>query len=238
MFERDAGLAALVRGPRGEALRERGRVVSYDLPRGTVEFDWLSRVRGWGLIVLDGFLTRQVRLGDRATTELVGRGDVIRPWEPEVGPVPMQATWRAVAPSQIGVLDSRFMDALAGFPEVTALLSARIFSRARRGSVSQLLARLPWTEGRILVLFWHLAEQWGRALPDGDVLLPVSLTHVEVGEMVGAGRPTTTMALNHLIKTGALSRHAEGWVLHGSPPSPADLEREALAAAFRVRRRR
>ena len=35
-----------------------------------------------GLLVLDGFLARQVRVLDRPCTELLGPGDLLRPWEP------------------------------------------------------------------------------------------------------------------------------------------------------------
>lgn len=238
VFELDRGMSALLRGPRGEQLRPRGRVASFRFGRGTVDFDPFAPSRGWGLIVLEGFFTRQVELAGRTTTELLGAGDVLRPWdEPHAeGSVPLETSWRAISPSRVGLLDARFMAAVSPFPEVTDILSSRLSMHSRWASLLLIVARLPWTEGRILVLFWHLADRWGRVLPTGGVLVPLSLTHSEIGELVSTLRPRTTMALNSLVKMGAISRHDEGWILHGLPPSPGDLEREALAKAFRVRR--
>ena len=240
LFELDPGLTLLLRGRRGEELRSNGRVVTFRLEQGAVDFDWLSRVRGWGLMVLEGFLTRHEQLAGRSTIELLGQGDVLKPWDERAAEtqVPVTSSWRSAGASRVAVLDSRFASAVAPFPEVTEILASRLVMRSRASSLLLLVARLPWTEGRILVLFWHLAERWGRALPSGDVLLPLTLTYSEIGGLVSAQRPTVTMALNHLIGTGAIARVQEGWILHGSPPTPADLEREALAAAFRVRRRR
>lgn len=239
VFELDPGLARLLRTPRGEEMRARGRVIVLRLPRGPVDFTWLSRVRGYGLMVLEGYFTRQVRLAERSSMELLGRGDVLRPWdEPHSsGPVPVEATWRAVTETSIAVLDTRFMVAMSPFPEVTEALTARLLMRSRWSSLLLLLSRLSWTEARILVLFWHMAERWGRALPDGGVTLPVNLTHAQIGELVSAQRPTVTMALNHLIRMGAVTRTDDGWLLHGDPPSAEALEREAMTARFRGRRK-
>ena len=240
VFDLDAGLAALANGARGADLRRRGEALTYRLPRGPVDFDRLSRVRGWGLLVLEGFITRQTRLAGRSAMELLGRGDLLRPWdEPHAGgPVPVEATWRTVEPARIAILDQRFMAGVAPYLEVTERLTGRLLQRSRWSSLMLLVSRLPWTEGRILVLFWHLAERWGHRLPGGDVSLPLGLPHAQVGELVSAQRPTVTMAINQLARTGAISRGDAGWVLHGGPPSPADLEREAMAAAFRVRKER
>lgn len=56
-------------------------------PRRTVEAgDWAPRADEWGsragfgLLLLDGFLSRRVSLRDRAAVELLGPGDLLQPW--------------------------------------------------------------------------------------------------------------------------------------------------------------
>jgi CRP/FNR family transcriptional regulator, cyclic AMP receptor protein len=69
----------------------------------------------------------------------------------------------------------------------------------------------------LLTLFWHLAERWGRVTPDG-VLLPLTLSHRMLGQLVGARRPTVSTALGALTRAGEVSRALDGtWLLTGSP---------------------
>jgi hypothetical protein len=69
---------------------------------------------------------------------------------------------------------------------------------------------------------WHLAERWGRMGPSG-VVVPIELTHGALGRLVGARRPTVTLALGELARDGALVRRNDGsWVLRvDSNPSAA-----------------
>jgi hypothetical protein len=68
------------------------------------------------------------------------------------------------------------------------------------------------------VLFWHLADRWGKVTKDG-IVIPLKLTHQVLGRIVGAQRPSVTTALKTLTDRGALNRAPDGtWVLHGEPP--------------------
>ena len=49
---------------------------------------------------------------------------------------------------------------------MSALLE-RAIRRTLRMSIHQALLQLSPVETRLLVLFWHLAERWGRVTPDG-----------------------------------------------------------------------
>jgi CRP/FNR family cyclic AMP-dependent transcriptional regulator len=72
---------------------------------------------------------------------------------------------------------------------------------------------------RLLALFWHLAERWGRVVP-GGVHLPLRLTHRILGQLVGARRPTVSAALTELVSEGEVARRADGtWQLTGRAPS-------------------
>jgi Crp-like helix-turn-helix domain len=64
---------------------------------------------------------------------------------------------------------------------------------------------------------WFLAESWGRVTPAGTSL-PLSLTHDAIGEMIGAKRPTVSLALKELVQQGAVVRRDGGWLLLKGAP--------------------
>jgi CRP-like cAMP-binding protein len=85
-------------------------------------------------------------------------------------------------------------------------------------SVHQALLSLSPVETRLLVLFWHLAERWGRVTPAG-VVLPLGLTHQILGQLVGCRRASVTTALKEVVESGAAIRRPDGsGLLTGSPP--------------------
>ena len=55
----------------------------------------------------------------------------------------------------------------------------------------------------------HLAERWGNVTPAG-VSFDLPLTHSELGRLVGARRPSITMALAQLAAEGLLTREGRG----------------------------
>ncbi len=73
-------------------------------------------------------------------------------------------------------------------------------------------------EERLLLSLWQLAELWGRKAPGGAVL-PFRLSHQTLADLVGARRPTVTLALRNLAKRELLERGESGeWILAGDPP--------------------
>jgi CRP-like cAMP-binding protein len=84
--------------------------------------------------------------------------------------------------------------------------------------VHQALLQLSPVETRLLVLFWHLAERWGRVTPQG-ILLPLALTHQVLGQLVGCRRASVTTALKALAGSRLVIRRSDGsWLLRGDPP--------------------
>ena len=80
-----------------------------------------------------------------------------------------------------------------------------------------------------------LAEYWGHVTSAGT-RLPLSLTHDALGALVGARRPTVTLALGQLVERGAIVRQERGWLLLEAPveaaePPPAPPEQEVLLQA-------
>jgi hypothetical protein len=85
----------------------------------------------------------------------------------------------------------------------------------------------PRVDVRLLLLFWYLAERWGRVGPDG-VSVPISVTHNMLGRLVRAQRPSVTANLRRLARRGMLTRRENGvWMLHGNPAAQLKLLAES-----------
>lgn len=175
-----------------------------------------------GLLVLDGLLVRWLSVGDVRCCELLGPGDVLRPWtyqrELGVASIPAEAQWRVAEPTRMAVLDRRFAIATARWPEIQAALLDRAVARARRVAFHVSLCSLVRLELRLLVALWHLADRWGRVTPEG-VHLPLRLNHTLLAGVVGARRPSVTVALGRLREAGSAQRLPDNsWLLTGRPP--------------------
>jgi DNA-binding FadR family transcriptional regulator len=103
-----------------------------------------------------------------------------------------------------------------------------------RRSITQAISQLNRVDRRLLALFWHLAERWGRVSRDG-IAVPLVLSHRLIGELVGARRPTVSTALAELAREGELIRREDGtWLLTGEPVAVPD---QSAAEVIRQRRR-
>ena len=188
----------------------------------------------FGLLVVDGMISRDVELGGRRCSELLGPGDLLRPWDYDDGSaasVPSESAWSVLEPTRVAVLDGRFARVACRYPELVAGLIGRTLRRSRWLAILLTISSMPRVDARVLALFWHLADRWGRVTLDG-VVVPVRLTHDMVGRLVGAHRPSVTTALSELTRAERISRLPHGWLLRGDPPSAAapqpDRRRSAL----------
>ncbi len=186
-----------------------------------------------GLLVLDGVISREVVIADHISAELLGPGDVVRPWQSTAPTrlLPRQAVWSVLATATIALLDRRFAAVASRYPEVIAALFDRVSERSHRLATTQAISQLTRVDRRLKALFWHLAERWGRVGGDG-VVIPLALTHRILGQLVGARRPTVSTALSELAERDELVRRADGaWLLRGDPPDASTLERNAARHA-------
>jgi CRP/FNR family cyclic AMP-dependent transcriptional regulator len=233
LLEEDPDLAGLLSGSR-RAEAERELVVRVHR-LGVGVWD-VSRLEGAGsdhvgLLLLEGVVAREVIVADHVSAELLGPGDLLRPWQtPSSSLLPVDVLWSVLSPSSFAVLDRRFAAELARWPEVTAALFDRLSERSLRLATTQAISQLTRVDRRLKALLWHLAERWGRVSGDG-VIVPLALTHRILGQLVGARRPTVSTALGELAERGELTRRVDGsWVLRGSPPDASALgRRRALA---------
>jgi CRP/FNR family cyclic AMP-dependent transcriptional regulator len=230
LLDADPDLGALLTDNRREQAERELVVRSHRLPVGPWD---VSRLAGAtadhiGLLIIDGILSRELVVADHISAELLGPGDLVRPWQPtsRTGLLPVDAVWTVLSPLTVAVLDRRFAAEMTRYPEITASLFDRLSERSLRLATTQAISQLTRVDRRLKALFWHLAERWGRVSGDG-VIVPLALTHRILGQLVGARRPTVSTALSELAEREELVRRPDGsWLLRGDPPDAESLARK------------
>ncbi len=228
VFERDPDLLrglddreadeARVRGVAGVARLEKGR---WQPPARDRE----ELAGHLGLLVIDGLLSRNTVIAAAPCPELVGAGDLLRPWQDEsaFSSLPWEADWEVLQPATVALLDARFGHTISRWPSIFAALMERMMERQRWLALQTAIGHLRRVDARVLVLLWHLADRWGSAHFDG-VHLPIRLTHAYLAQLVGAQRPSVTLALGQLTAAGRLRRDPSGvWVLLRPVPDVEEL---------------
>jgi CRP/FNR family cyclic AMP-dependent transcriptional regulator len=185
-----------------------------------------------GFLIIEGLLSREVHVLGRQCVELLGDGDVLRPWrwDPDGSHVHAEVGWTVLEPTQLAVLDHGLVARMNPWPQLGVELFARGTRRAHSLAVALAISHHQRVEDRLLLTLWHLAERWGRVTPDG-IVVSLPLSHQRLARLVGAHRPSVTTAMGALAQAGSLSRRDDGaWVLHGAPP--AQLRTHRLVAAM------
>ena len=128
----------------------------------------------------------------------------------------------------------------------------RLSERAHRLAVTQAISQLNRVDRRLLALFWHLAERWGRVARDG-IAVPLALSHRLIGEVVGARRPTRFHRAGRAPGARRAARAAPGRHVaadrradgvarrrsrRGDPPAPAPDADTGGAGGHRARKAR
>jgi hypothetical protein len=226
-LELDSDLGLLLPEERVAAARRDLRVAVRVLDAGVWNADKLAGASAEhvGLLILDGVIAREVLVSDTISTELLGPGDVVRPWRlQDTGSLLQhEIRWNVLTRTRFALLDRRLGAELGRYPEVGAAIVDRVNERAVRLAVTQAISQLNRVDRRLIALFWHLAERWGRMTSNG-VALPLTLSHRMLGQLIGARRPTVSTALGELVQQGELERRDDGsWLLTGEPvgvPAP------------------
>src|SRR5262245_34118746 len=130
ILELDPDLGQLLDEERFEAARQELPVAVHTLPPGPWDVVRLSGASPdhVGILVIDGVLSREVLVSDTVSTELLGPGDVLRPWRLRDGSTLLRhdTRWNVLTPSRIALLDRRFGAQVARFPEVNAAILDRL----------------------------------------------------------------------------------------------------------------
>ncbi|MEA2375625.1 MAG: family transcriptional regulator, cyclic receptor protein [Thermoleophilaceae bacterium] len=219
LLEADPDLGALLDEPRRAAAARAATARRQRLEPGPWQPPASAEPAHLGLLVLGGLLTRTVTVAGRESVELLAQGDVLRPWiriGPEA-PVSTVVSWEVVEPTEVAVLDGDFARRITEWPELTAALLDRAIMRSRLLAFALAISHVRRVDDRLLLLFWHLADRWGRVTVDG-VVIPLRLTHRALATLVGAQRPSVSTALGTLRDQGSVERRDDGsWLLRGEP---------------------
>ena len=172
-----------------------------------------------GLLILDGALVRFVRVCDRSSAELLGRGDLIQPRGDASDDADeflgCELSWQGLSAIRFAVLDSDFADRIRAWPQIEDALLARVQDRARDLAFARAINAQPRLELRLVLMLWHLAPRWGK-VERGGIRVPLPLTHQLLGRLVGAERPSVSHALKRLAGAGLVDTRDGGLHLKGT----------------------
>lgn len=223
LADADPSLFGGLQGRELEDARARAMVPAVMLPRGPwenpSELPASDLDACLGVLVLDGVLLRSVVVASDPRSELVGPGDLVRPWqEDELASVPFEARWEVIRPARLAVLDARFAALACRWPMLTLAVVGRLVRRSRWLTLQLAISDLRRVDERLMVFFWHVADRWGRVGPEG-VTVPLPVTHEVLSQLVCAQRPTVSTALKRLADEGRLRRKRDRtWLLAPEPP--------------------
>ncbi len=210
------------------AVAERVTVPVRDVMPGQLEVEaLLGRSGAFGAFIVSGMLLHQLQIADQSALRLLGPGDIVS----RSGAPPSLLTGShcsAAAPTRLAMLGREMLLATRRWPGMVAGLHTRMAEQGERLGTQLAICQLPRVDQRLLSLMWLLAETWGHVTPHGT-RLPMTLTHETLGGLIGARRPTVTLALRDLGERGALLRQGDGWLLLEPPPEPNGLH-EPLAS--------
>jgi CRP/FNR family transcriptional regulator, cyclic AMP receptor protein len=173
----------------------------------------------FGFLLVDGIVLKETTLATRSALELLNAGDVLAPTLGEAQQYESRAVSRYLAhgPASLAVLGERFRAASRRWPEVGDDLHGRLARQTHRASAHLAMLHASRVEERIALLFEDLGERCGRMTADG-VVIDISLTHDVIGRLVGAQRPTVSLALQTLAGAGSLCRaDRDRWMIPRDP---------------------
>lgn len=215
----DPDLRATIPENEVEVARKHLRAPTVRAEPGTLDGE-LMKPGSLGALVLEGLLTRDLVIAGTSSRELLGAGDLIRPWdtEPDFGPVSETISFTILEPTRFAVLDRRFLKLAGRWPALGDEVIHRVLRRSRWLALRLAIGNLRGIPDQVMLLLWHLSSHWGRITPEGTVL-PLDLTHELIADLIGARRPSVTTAITELRETDRLERLDEGWLLTDQPPA-------------------
>jgi CRP-like cAMP-binding protein len=222
VLEADPSLGAYLERTSLLAARREAFAPTLQLPQGPWHWEQLAMHPGdsLGMLVLDGILTRRQDVGELSFVELLGEGDLLRPWTSEESTtLAGAASWQVLSPARIALLDRDFALRTRHWPGIVAALLERSSLRSRALVIALAIHSAVRVRDRLLLMLWHLADRFGHVTPRGTVL-PIPLTHESLAQLIGARRSPVTVALGELRREGLVQRERRGmWLLNGEPPA-------------------
>lgn len=206
-----------------QALEAQSRCAAEQLTidRKTWVRDAAERPEGRGLVlILDGYALRRITHSGEHGVEFLGPGDIVAVGKP--------AESRTMSEVTVALLDRHFFQQAAAWPEIGLNVAGRIADRAQALTVVLALVHVQRLSDRLHLMLWALAERWGRMTQDG-VWLPFSLTQQDLADLVGARRPSVTLAMRALTLNGSVFRVPDSGRLIIRMPSKMDGSASAVS---------
>jgi hypothetical protein len=225
LLEADDELAETIPAEDREIARRKvtARLLTFE-PDDRTLVGYTSRV-SLGLLIMKGFVTRDVAFCGQESRELIGPGDLLRPWDLERDFLPpfTEVDFTVIEKTTCARLDHDLLALGSRWPRFVDELIHRAIDRSRWLAARLAITSAIRVDKRLLLFFWLSAGRWGRITPEG-VLLPFSFTHSVLAELVGAQRPTITTALGELHARGEIDYIEDGpgtkrTLLTGTPPT-------------------
>ena len=218
LLDLEPDLARDLDAGRHQALRRRTLVPSVSLRPGLFDPHALGTdgIPPQGFLVIHGLVVRDVHIAGGVASDLLGPGDILSIAEADDVLVPVRTRWTSCSHARVALIDDGALDVLERTPAIAGRLLLRAARQVNRLASLRGVSQLPRVEQRLLALFWLLAERWGRVTAEG-VVVPIAVTHETLGRMVGARRPTVSLALKELAHDGSVERRTDGsWILDRS----------------------
>jgi CRP/FNR family transcriptional regulator, cyclic AMP receptor protein len=168
-------------------------------------------------VVISGMVNRRMNLNAHAALRVLGPGAIISAVDSSASDLVTSSEWVAMGRVRLAMVGAQFMRAASRWPELQRNLMLRFADQNEQLATQLALCQLPRVQDRLLGMLWLLAESWGKVTSAGTVL-PLHYTHEALGAMVGARRPTVTLALGELADRGAVIQREGGWLLIEPPP--------------------
>jgi len=189
-----------------------------ELAPGLLQLDELLTTHGaFAASVVDGMVVQALQIGEQSGIQLLGPGDLLLQPGAAAPPWLERVAWRSPGPARLAMLDDSFIGVARRAPRLISALYECVADQLQRVTGQLVICQLPRVDQRVLAIMWLLAESWGQVTP-GGVRLPLAVTHETLGAMVGARRPTVTLALRKLSQEGSIVHQDSGWLLLEPPP--------------------
>lgn len=187
----------------------------------------LASHKAFGAAVFDGLVIASLRIEEHTGLHVLGPGDLL-PADTNIRPDWLtDSDFRSATPVQLALFGNDMLVAAHRWPRIIQGIYASVGEQLQRVAAQLVICQLPRVEDRVAAILWLLAESWGHVTPSG-VRLPLSLTHETLGGLVGARRPTVTLAVRKLTEDGVLMPQDSGWLLL-EPPEPTTVAGPKLA---------
>ena len=172
-----------------------------------------------GLLVVEGLILCTDPAPGADALWLYGPGDMIDLRRGRSG-----VRWHVRRAATVAALDGHVITKAREHPQLLVALLRRLLGAGQEHQALAAIARRTRVNDRLLTLMTHFAGRWGTVTPEG-VVVDLPLTHSELGLLIGARRPTVTIAVAQLAEEGALQRLEAGRWLVRRPAGERDDDR-------------